>query len=123
MILTIYPIKLIQEHFKYKINPLGERVRVLNIPKINKTLEIYQNSSVTKKSGITKGEIGNSRDFLTLSNVAKDYQIALAAVKNASDIREDKIAEIKESIKSKKYNVSVEEVCDKILNSYFNISI
>ena len=51
------------------------------------------------------------------SNTAKTYQTARTAVSEASDVREDKIADIKARMAAGTYNISSEAVADKILNN------
>ena len=55
--------------------------------------------------------------------MGKDYQIAKNAVAAAPDVREDKVNAIKQALASGTYNVSMEEVADKLINSSFNLSI
>ena len=45
------------------------------------------------------------------------YQTARTAVSKASDVREDKIADIKARMAAGTYNISSEAVADKILNN------
>lgn len=47
-------------------------------------------------------------------------QTAKAAVKTSSDIREDKVAELKEAVTSGVYNVSAAEIADKMIGKYFD---
>ena len=52
-----------------------------------------------------------------ISKAAKTYQTARTAVSKASDVREDKIADIKARMAAGTYNISSEAVADKILNN------
>jgi negative regulator of flagellin synthesis FlgM len=63
-------------------------------------------SSVDKSKGI---------DNLQMSEQGKLFQTALNAIKNTPDVREEKVAEIKEAIKTNTYNVSGSEIAEKII--------
>ena len=49
--------------------------------------------------------------------ISLKYQTARTAVSAASDVREDKIADIKARMAAGTYNISSEAVADKILNN------
>ena len=77
--------------------------------------KVYQTSSqITGKS--SKAE-ESSNDKLEISQTAKNYQVAKSAVAEASDVREDKIADIKNRIAAGTYSVSAEDFADKILDN------
>ena len=61
-------------------------------------------------------------DKLEISSFGKDLQIAKQAVANASDIREDKVAEYKRRISEGTYNVSAADFADKMLAKYEELS-
>ena len=46
--------------------------------------------------------------------------MAIAAVSESSDIREEKVAELKEAVASGTYNVSAAEIADKMVSRYFD---
>ena len=50
--------------------------------------------------------------------MGKDIQTAKTALANTSDIREDKIADIKSAIKDGSYEISNESFADKLLERF-----
>ena len=58
------------------------------------------------------------RDYLSISQTGQDYQIAKQAVAEASDIREDKVAELKTSVQSGKYDVDSGDFASMLLAKY-----
>ena len=68
-------------------------------------------------------EVCDKTDAVSVSNEARvlsDANIALEAVKNAPDIREDKVAKVKKKLTDPSYinNALLELVADKILDDY-----
>ena len=68
-------------------------------------------------------EILNKADAVSVSSEARvlsDANIALEAVRNAPDIREDKVAEVKKKFEDPSYinNALLELVADRILDDY-----
>ena len=57
-------------------------------------------------------------DKLQISTLGKDIQTAKTALANTSDIREDRIAELKTAIQDGTYEVSGESFADKLLERY-----
>ncbi len=88
----------------------------MRIDAYNKISQVYQTNAVQKtmKAAGTK-----AADQLEISRTAKDYQVAKQAIASTQDIRTDKINDIKSRMESGTYNISMEEVADKILDSYF----
>lgn len=58
------------------------------------------------------------RDEVQISQTARDYQIAKQAVAGASDVREDKIAQLKASMDSGNYSVDTDSFASKLLEKY-----
>ena len=73
---------------------------------------IYQSgaASSAKKGGST----ASYSDKLEISRTAKDYQTAKEAVSRTSEVREDKVAQIKAA---GTYRVSAQEVAGKMLEN------
>ena len=76
--------------------------------------QIYQSNSKVTASG---NKVQSSNDKLEISQTAKHYQTAKAAVSETSDIREDKVARIKSEMVAGTYSVSSEAFAEKILNN------
>src|SRR5690554_4841392 len=61
----------------------------------------------------------SSADKIELSTEARDFQVALKALGKTDYVREWKVEDIKAKIASGKYNVSAEEVAEKMVDSLF----
>lgn len=59
-------------------------------------------------------------DQVSISQAGRDYQVAKSAVSQASDIREDKVAQIKSKIDSGNYSVEPGDFASKLLEKYNN---
>lgn len=92
----------------------------MRIDSINQVGKIYQKANV--KNNI-KSVKSSSSDSIEISSIGKDMQIAKKAVSETEDVRWDKVNDIKARMKSGTYNVSCEEVADKMVKSYFDTSI
>lgn len=92
----------------------------MRINSINKVDQIYRKTSA--KNNVTSTKKTTS-DRIEISTMGKDLQIAKKAVSEADDVRWDKVNDIKKRMQSGTYNVSCEEVAEKMVESYFNTSI
>ena len=57
-------------------------------------------------------------DQLSISQTGYSYQAAKAAVAGASDVREDKVAKLKEQIQNGTYSVNPDDFANKLLEKY-----
>ncbi len=87
----------------------------MRIDAYNAVNQIYQASRVSKAK--TTAKTSTVSDKFEISDMARTYQTARAAVNKASDVREDKVADIKARMAAGTYNISSEAVADKILNN------
>lgn len=78
------------------------------------TTNIY-NKKITNNKTIEKNN--KKSDTFTVSDKAKDFQTVLKAVQLSPDLREEKINEIANKIQNNSYNVSAEDVANKILKN------
>lgn len=92
----------------------------MRVDALNHVSQLYQPAS-TKK--ISKTSDVQKKDSYVISQSAKDYQVAKNAVSEVADVREDKVAQMKEALASGTYNVSSQEIADKIVSKYFDFSI
>ena len=92
----------------------------MRIDAFNQVTQLYKTNS-TKKA--YKTNTTQAADKVEISQMGKDYQIAKNAVAAAPDVREDKVNAIKQALASGTYNVSMEEVTDKLIQNSFNMSI
>lgn len=88
----------------------------MRIEAYNQVAQVYQTTSSTKSKSVNAVSAG--RDEVQISSFGRDYQIAKQAVAEASDIREDRVAELKASVNSGNYNVSVNDFAKKLLEKY-----
>ena len=97
-----------------------------NIPKILDTYNKNKNKISNKQKVLdlkdTKSkEISNDnaiqKDAVSISSDAKYLNIALKALKNIPDVREDKVKELTEKIESGTYHIDSRKIAEKILNS------
>ena len=92
----------------------------MRVDAINQISQIYKPAGTKKVE--RAGEV-KSRDAYEISQSAKDYQVAKKAVSEAPDVREEKVAQLKEALASGNYNVSAQEIAEKIVSNYFDYSI
>lgn len=77
--------------------------------------QVYQ-ANQSYKAKNANGGYGS--DKVEISSVGKEYQIAKSAVLQASDVREDKIKQIKEMMEAGTYYVSGKDFANKIVEEY-----
>ncbi len=87
----------------------------MRIEAYNQVQQMYQTQRVNKpqkaaKTGMT--------DQLYISNQAKDYQVAKAAVQASPDVRESVTGPIKARIQNGTYEVSTASFAEKLLQKY-----
>ena len=58
-------------------------------------------------------------DTVEISDAAKTFQVARTAVNSASDVRTDKVAQLKSAIENGTYSVSARDIADKLLEGRF----
>ena len=88
----------------------------MRIDAYNQIAQLYKTgkSIRTNKANST----ASVRDEVQISQTARDYQIAKQAVTEAADIREDKVAELKTSVQSGKYDVDSGDFASMLLAKY-----
>lgn len=85
----------------------------MKVSNVGNAYEIYANKTTNLKK---KESVGKAKDTVNVSDVGKGFQMAFKAVSNSPDIREDKVDSLKKQIDSGSYNISAEEISDKILS-------
>ena len=88
----------------------------MRIGALNQIEQVYKSGKITKS--MKAAETGAARDEVQISSFGQDYRIAKQAVADASDIREDKVARIKERVDSGNYNVDADDFASKLLEKY-----
>ena len=88
----------------------------MRVEAYNSVAQIYKTNRAAGASAAAKTE--KSRDQVEISSIGYDYQIAKQAVADASDIREDRVAQLKERLDSGNYNVDMNDFANKLLEKY-----
>lgn len=88
----------------------------MRIDALNQINPLYKTTK-PKKPG--KAESAEQSDMLEISRMGRDYQVAKQAVREAPDIREDRVNEIKAALEAGTYSVSARDVADKMVESYY----
>lgn len=86
----------------------------MRINKVNSITEIYKAQSVAP----VKKSKANQKDEVIFSKEALEIQNAYKAAKTAPDVRMEKVAAIKEQIKSGTYTIDAKAVSEKILSRF-----
>ena len=81
----------------------------MRIDAYNAVSQIYKTSSYSKNNKA----VTNKKE---ISGTAKLYQVAKSAVASTSDVRMDMVNDVKARIQAGTYNISSEDVADKILD-------
>lgn len=82
-----------------------------HIPKVS---SIYGDSAKIEKVTRVR-ETTSRKDELTISTIANDFNVALKALRQVPDVRQDKVNEILKKMEKGQYDVTSEEVAKKIL--------
>jgi negative regulator of flagellin synthesis FlgM len=96
--------------------PKRKEMLYMRIDPYNQISQIYNTQNITKTTR-TQSE-RNVSDQVSISRTGRDYQIAKAAVSEASDIREDKVAQLKALVDSGEYKVDEGDFASKLLANY-----
>lgn len=92
----------------------------MRIDAYNQIAQVY---GVQKSARIARTQsAGGLSDQLSISQTGRDYQVAKNAVSQASDVREDKIAQLQSMINAGTYSVEPGDFASKLLEKY-NTSI
>lgn len=92
----------------------------MRIDAYNQIQQIYGSSTI-KKTEDKKTTTSSFKDQLMLSATGRDSQIAKKALASAPDVREDKVASIKEQIDNGTYDVSTDDFASKLLDKYIGL--
>ena len=75
----------------------------MRIDAYNQIAAVYNTTKTNKTT--SAGKVASARDEVFISSAGRDYTLAKQAVAEASDIREDKVADIKNKIDTGSYQV------------------
>ena len=84
----------------------------MRIDALNQISQVY---GTNEKRKINYASRVSESDKLEISSFDKDLQTAKQAVAKASDIREDKVNDLKKQFANGTYHVTAEELADKLL--------
>ena len=88
-------------------------MRINNSQNVQQILKAYNKSvSKVKKTEETKFK----SDKIEISESSKDFQVAMKALEDTPEIREDKVAELKKKIADGNYQPSAQDIAKKMLN-------
>jgi negative regulator of flagellin synthesis FlgM len=87
----------------------------MRVDAYNAVSQVYQTNAKFKASA---GSNAYSTDKLEISSFGKEFQVAKTAVSQASDVREDKVEQIKSMLSSGTYSVSSVDFANKIVDGY-----
>jgi negative regulator of flagellin synthesis FlgM len=104
-----------------KINPNvaagSSGIQSSDAKKIEKTkISGYEKSE--SAAAATKNQSANAE----ISSKAKDMAKAKQIASDSPDVREAKIAELKERIQNKKYNVGADAIADKLVDDHIRLA-
>ncbi len=85
----------------------------MRIDAFNKISELYKANTVKSTAKVKSSSF---TDTLEISQTAKDYQVAKQIIASTPDIRENKVNEIKERMEAGTYNVTVQDVAEKLIS-------
>lgn len=91
----------------------------MRIDAYNQVTQLYKASKPNKVS--SSKSVSSARDEVQISSAGRDFQVAKSAVAGASDVREDKVAEMKAKIASGNYKVSADDFASKLLEKYNSV--
>ena len=88
----------------------------MRIDAYNQVAALYNSTKAVKPQ--KTNSVSSARDEVQISSFGRDYQIAKQAVAEASDIREDKVSELKTSVQSGNYSVDSGDFASMLLEKY-----
>lgn len=63
--------------------------------------------------------VASKKDEFKISGQAKDFQVAMKALRNIPDIRKEKVFEVSQKIENGQYDVKAEDVAEKLIQNLF----
>ena len=88
----------------------------MRIEAYTQVAQLYKTNNTSKAQATSN--VAAARDEVQLSSFGRDYQIAKKAVAEASDIREDKVADVKQRIDSGNYQVDTGDFASMLLAKF-----
>ena len=88
----------------------------MRIDAYNQVAQLYKTTKAGKVNAAPT--VSQARDEVQISSFGRDFQIAKQAVQEASDIRTDKVAEVKARVNAGNYSVDNGDFASKLLAKY-----
>jgi len=88
---------------------------IISRTQVQNLLKIYGNDNSSKLDKKQLSKIAGKNDELAISSESRIKQRAMQAVKQAEDIRLDKVNQLQEEISSGTYTVNDDEVAEKMI--------
>lgn len=85
--------------------------------RIDSYIQVNQLYNTNKTKAGKKTESASVKDSLEISDFGSAYQVAKQAVAEGTDVREDRIRQIKEQMTAGTYKVSIEDVAEKMADA------
>lgn len=81
-----------------------------------KVFGIY--SQLNPVGKVTKSDVvASKKDEFKISGQAKDFQVAMKALRNIPDIRKEKVQEISQRIENGQYNIKAVDIAEKLIQN------
>ncbi|MCI9081240.1 MAG: flagellar biosynthesis anti-sigma factor FlgM [Lachnospiraceae bacterium] len=80
--------------------------------------QITQMYNASRSSKVKSADSVKKRDQVQISQTGRDYQVAKQAVAEASDIKADKVIQVKKQIASGTYKVDTGDFAAKLIEKY-----
>lgn len=88
----------------------------ISFQQIQQAIQVYGNQgSKNDKGKVAKNEKSFKLDEINLSSQVQSAQLAAKALAQLPEIREEKVANLKQAVKSGNYNVNGEDIAEKML--------
>lgn len=88
----------------------------MRIEAYNQIAQLYSVNKPTQTSKTSRPGMGS--DQVQISSLGRDMQVAKKAAAETSDIREDRVAELKSRIDSGTYSVDTKDFASMLLSKY-----
>lgn len=91
--------------------------------RIDAYAQVQQLYSTKKTQKVTNQAKASFKDQLQISSKGKDIQTAKNAVANASDVRQEVVAPLKQAVQAGTYQVSGEDFAQRLFEKYNNAQL
>ncbi|MBM7866663.1 flagellar biosynthesis anti-sigma factor FlgM [Heliobacterium gestii] len=90
---------------------------IISSNQIQHALQVYGAKRVDKSKNVQETENGQGwrRDSLNVSDEARLLQASLKAMREAPEVRADRVASLSEALRSGAYHVTGEQIAEKML--------